>query len=197
MKIASAAALSALLLASACGGERLTAEQKTERAAAAVALFAETCVAHGGSAEKISAWAASHAQPLPEKERRALPLGMMEADAQAVWTLQRGGAVYYLSLAPDSCSIKTEQADDETVRTHFAALAAAPPQGMAQELRAERAVSSPFPFRQLSYAWRAAGSSEETVLTANTSPSPQLPVQAALYFVRRNLSTQTVYTPGL
>lgn len=196
MRILPVAALFSLLLA-ACGGESLTAEQQTERAETAVALFAEACVAHQGQAEKVAAWAQANAQPLPENERRALPLGMMELDAQAVWTLQRGGAVYYLSLAPDSCSIKTERADDETVRARFAALAAAPPQGMVQELRADRAVGSPFPFRQLSYAWRAAGSGEETVLSANTSPSEQLPVQAALYLVRRTLNAQTVYTPDL
>lgn len=196
MKIATVTALSSLLLA-ACGSESLTAEQKTERAETAVALFAEACVAHQGEPGKVAAWAQAKAQPLPENEQRALPLGIMETDAQAVWTLQRGGAVYYLSLASDSCSIKTERADDETVRTRFAALAAAPPQGMAQELRADRAVSSPFPFRQLSYAWRAAGSGEETVLSANTSPSEQLPVQAALYLVWRTLNAQTVYTPDL
>lgn len=196
MKVATVAALSGLLLA-ACSGESLTAEQQTERAETAVALFAEACVVHQGQAAKVAAWAQAKAQPLPENEQRALPLGMMELDAQAVWTLQRGGAVYYLSLAPDSCSIKTERADDETVRARFAALAAKPPQGMAQELRADRAVSSPFPFRQLSYAWRAAGSGEETVLSANTSPSTQLPAQAALYLVRRTLNAQTVYTPDL
>lgn len=52
--------------------------------------------------------------------------------------------------------------------------------GLNVELRADNATQTPFPYRQLAYAWRAAGSGEEMVLTANTSPSEQLPAQAAL-----------------
>lgn len=182
------AIFAALLFLSACVKEELSPKQKEERSMAAVKLFADACVAHRGDTAKISAWAAlQKAQTLTDEEVKQLPLGMMELDLTNAWKIEQNGAVYYLSLAPNSCSVKTEKADENTVRSQFMALVQSAPQGLNTELRSEQSTQSPFPFHQLAYAWRAEGQPEEWVLTANTSPSDQLPAQAALSL------TQQVY----
>lgn len=176
----------ALLMLGACRGEDVSPKQKEERAQEAVSLFSESCVALRGEPAKTAAWAAAHhAQALGKDDVEKLPFGMMEPDWNAVWKIEKNQAAYYLSLAPESCSIKTEKADENTLRRQFMQLVEQVPQGMNHELRSEQSTRSPFPFRQLSYAWRASGSSEEWLLTANTSPSEQLPAQAALYFTRQ------------
>ncbi|PJO78314.1 hypothetical protein GJV52_09410 [Neisseria brasiliensis] len=176
----------ALLMLAACGGEELSPKQKEERAQEAVKLFNESCVALRGEPAQVAAWAgAQNAQAMTEDDIKKLPFGMMELDWNAVWKLEKNEVAYYLSLAPESCSIKTEKADENMVRQQFMQLVEQAPQGLNHELRSEKSTQSPFPFRQLSYAWRESGSPEEWVLTANTSPSEQLPTQAALYFTHQ------------
>ncbi|WP_416192224.1 NMCC_0638 family (lipo)protein [Neisseria sp. CCUG12390] len=184
----------AVLMLAACGGEDLSPEQKEARAQEAVKLFAESCVAHRGEPAQVAAWAGTrNAQALTADDVKKLPFGMMELDWNAVWRLEKNQAAYYLSLAPESCSVKTEKADENTVRRQFMQLVGQVPQGMNQELRSDKSTQTPFPFRQLSYAWRAQGSPEEWVLTANTSPSDQLPAQAALYFTHQVYHSKPVF----
>lgn len=176
----------ALLMLVACGGEELSPKQKEERAQEAVKLFNESCVALRGEPAQVAAWAgAQNAQAMTEDDIKKLPFGMMELDWNAIWKLEKNQVAYYLSLAPESCSIKTEKADENMVRQQFMQLVEQAPQGLNHELRSEKSTQSPFPFHQLSYAWRESGSPEEWVLTANTSPSEQLPAQAALYFTHQ------------
>ncbi|PSJ81103.1 NMCC_0638 family (lipo)protein [Neisseria iguanae] len=185
----------ALMLA-ACRGEDVSSEQKEERAQETVKLFAESCVALRGEPARVAAWAsAQNAQAMTEGDVKKLPFGMMELDWNAAWKLEKNQAAYYLSLAPKSCSIKTEKADENMVRQQFMQLVEQTPQGMNQELRSEKSTQSPFPFRQLSYAWRESGSPEEWVLTANTSVSEQLPAQAALYFTHQIYRSRPVLNP--
>lgn len=175
-----------LLVLAACGGEELSPKQREERAQEAVKLFNESCVTLRGEPSRVAAWAgAQNAQAMTEDDVKNLPFGMMELDWNAVWKLEKNQTAYYLSLAPESCSIKTEKADENMVRQQFMQLVEQAPQGLNHELRSEKSTQSPFPFRQLSYAWRESGSPEEWVLTANTSPSEQLPAQAALYFTHQ------------
>lgn len=174
----------------ACGADELTQVQKETREQNAVDLFAQTCAAFDGDAARISAWAnANRAAELSAEERKNLPFGMIELDAQKVWQIQRDDAQYYLSIAPESCSVKTEKADEERVRRAFIELVQQQKGSRAVELRADNAAQTPFPFRQLAYAWRANGSPKEIVLTANTSPSDQLPAQAALSLTHQNYAT--------
>ena len=176
MRIAASAASFGILLAG-CRADTVPPEQLQRQGREVVALFEQSCAANGGDSTKVTAWAESRqAQKLAADEVNKLPLGMMESGVQAVWRIQKDGADYYL----DSCSVKTAKADENTVRQQFEELVKRGAQGANVELRADNAAQSPFPLRQLSYAWRPAGSGSETVLTANTSMSDRLPVQAAL-----------------
>lgn len=178
--------LAAAFILAACGNDEILPKQKEERAQVAVNLFAQSCVALRGDPTQVSAWASQHhAQLLSEDELNKLPLGMMEVDLNTAWKIDDNGVAYYLSLAPKSCSIKTEKADENTVRQAFMKLVGQAPSGLNQELRSDQATQSPFPFSQIAYAWRAAGSPEEILLTANTSPSDQLPAQVALYLTHQ------------
>lgn len=178
--------LAAALMLAACSNDEILPKQKEERAQEAVRLFAQSCVAFRGDPVQVSAWANQHqAQLLSADELNQLPLGMMELDLNTAWKIDDNGVAYYLSLAPKSCSIKTEKADENTVRQAFMKLVGQAPSGLNQELRSDQATQSPFPFSQIAYAWRASGSPEEILLTANTSPSDQLPAQAALYLTHQ------------
>ena len=107
----------ALLILAACGGEELSPKQKEERAQEAVTLFNESCVALRGEPAQVAAWAgAQNAQVMTEDDVKKLPFGMMELDWNAAWKLQKNQVAYYLSLAPESCSIKSEQAAENLVR---------------------------------------------------------------------------------
>ena len=174
------AALSAVLTAG-CDADTAPSEQLQRQGREAVVLFGQSCADNGGDGTKVAAWAQMHqARALAADEIKKLPLGMVEPDARFVWRIQKDGADYYLVLTPNSCSVKAAMADENTVRQQFEELVRRGAQGANVELRADNAAQSPFPFRQLSYAWRPAGSGSETVLTANTSTSDRLPVQAAL-----------------
>jgi len=180
MRIAASAASFGILLAG-CHADTVPPEQLQRQGREVVALFEQSCAANGGDGAKVTAWAEPRqAQKLAADEVNKLPPGMMESGVQAVWRIQKDGADYYLGLSPDSCSVKTAKADENTVRQQFEELVKRGAQGANVELRADNAAQSPFPIRQLSYAWRPAGSGSETVLTANTSTSDRLPVQAAL-----------------
>ncbi|MCP1661206.1 NMCC_0638 family (lipo)protein [Neisseria perflava] len=170
----------AVLLA-ACGSSEKSAEQKIQDAQTAVVLFAASCAANDGHPAQVAAWAAQQqAGALTPEQVKQLPFGLIEPDAQAVWKLEKNGSAFYLTLTADSCSLKAEKADEATVRSEFEKLLRQGRTGVNVELRIDKATQSPFPFSQLSYAWRAAGSPDETLLTANTSVSDKLPAQAVL-----------------
>nr|WP_301912501.1 hypothetical protein [Neisseria viridiae] len=120
---------------------------------------------------------------------------LREPDVQALWTLERDGGIYYLSLTRDSCSVKAERADSAALLEHFDGLVRQPPKNANIELRAQQAVQTPFEIRQVSYAWRSTGSSEETVLTAQTADSPDLPVQVVLNLTHRSYSGTPLVLP--
>ncbi len=184
------------VLLSACGQGGVAPEQAAAYSAEAVRLFAQGCVAHGGNAQGTAAWAQQHnLQPLSAEAVKKLPAGMMELDAQAVWQTERNGAVFYLSTAPASCSVKTAVADEAAARRDFVAMAEQDVEGAAARFRSENSVSSPFPFRQLVYSRLEPAGSEEILLTANTSPSEHVPAQLALHLSRRPLVINPVVNP--
>ena len=90
------------------------------------------------------------------------------------------------------CSVKTARADENLIRKQFMVLVENPPKGLNNELRTDQASESPVPIRQLSYAWRASGSPEETLLTVKTTPSDQLPVQAVFYLTHQSYNGKPV-----
>ena len=185
------AAFSVLLAA--CGREEVPPEQMADRANAAAELFRQGCVAFDGAADKVRAFADNEKlTALNAEEIGRLPAGFIELDALAVWKKTQDGADYYLSLTGDSCSVKTARADETLIRKQFMVLVENPPKGLNSELRTDQASESPIPIRQLSYAWRASGSSEETLLTVKTTPSDQLPVQAVFYLTHQSYNGKPV-----
>ena len=185
------AAFSVLLAA--CGREEVPPEQMADRANAAAELFRQGCVAFDGAADKVRAFADNEKlTALNAEEIGRLPAGFVEPDALAVWKKTQDGADYYLSLTGDSCSVKTARADETLIRKQFMVLVENPPKGLNNELRTDQASESPIPIRQLSYAWRASGSPEETLLTVKTTPSDQLPVQAVFYLTHQSYNGKPV-----
>ena len=165
MRIAASAASFGILLAG-CRADTVPPEQLQRQGREVVALFEQSCAANGGDGAKVTAWAESRqAQKLAADEVNKLPPGMMESGVQAVWRIQKDGADHYLGLSPDSCSVKTAKADENTVRQQFEELVKRGAQGANVELRADNAAQSPFPIRQLSYAWRPAKKSQESYTT--------------------------------
>lgn len=174
------------VLLAACGREEVPPEQMADRANAAAELFRQGCVAFDGAADKVRTFADNEKlTALNAEEIGRLPAGFIEPDALAVWKKTQDGADYYLSLTGDSCSVKTARADENLIRKQFMVLVENPPKGLNNELRTDQASESPVPIRQLSYAWRASGSPEETLLTVKTTPSDQLPVQAVFYLTHQ------------
>ena len=181
------------VLLAACGREEVPPEQMADRANAAAELFRQGCVAFDGAADKVRAFADNEKlTALNAEEIGRLPAGFVEPDALAVWKKTQDGADYYLSLTGDSCSVKTARADETLIRKQFMVLVENPPKGLNSELRTDQASESPIPIRQLSYAWRASGSSEETLLTVKTTPSDQLPVQAVFYLTHQSYNGKPV-----
>ena len=181
------------VLLAACGREEVPPEQMADRANAAAELFRQGCVAFDGAADKVRAFADNEKlTALNAEEIGRLPTGFIEPDALAVWKKTQDGADYYLSLTGDSCSVKTARADENLIRKQFMVLVENPPKGLNNELRTDQASESPIPIRQLSYAWRASGSSEETLLTVKTTPSDQLPVQAVFYLTHQSYNSKPV-----
>ncbi|WP_373741863.1 hypothetical protein [Neisseria sp.] len=177
----------ALLALTACnGGASAPDPAKQTAATEAVKLFAETCIAADGNPARVAQWAAAaNIPPMTADELGKLPFGMMEVDLQQAWRLERGGTAFYLSTGAGACSVKTERADEAAARAQFTALAGQNSGSRQTVLRADHTTSSPFPFKQLSYAWVMPQGDTETVLTANTSVSDQVPVQLALIFTHR------------
>jgi len=185
------AAFSVLLAA--CGREEVPPEQMADRANAAAELFRQGCVAFDGAADRVRAFADNEKlTALNAEEIGRLPAGFIEPDALAVWKKTQDGADYYLSLTGDSCSVKTARADENLIRKQFMVLVENPPKGLNNELRTDQASESPIAIRQLSYAWRASGSPEETLLTVKTTPSDQLPVQAVFYLTHQSYNGKPV-----
>ena len=181
------------VLLAACGREEVPPEQMADRANAAAELFRQGCVAFDGAADKVRAFADNEKlTALNAEEIGRLPAGFVEPDALAVWKKTQDGADYYLSLTGDSCSVKTARADENLIRKQFMVLVENPPKGLNNELRTDQASESPVPIRQLSYAWRASGSPEETLLTVKTTPSDQLPVQAVFYLTHQSYNGKPV-----
>ena len=181
------------VLLAACGREEVPPEQMADRANAAAELFRQGCVAFDGAADKVRAFADNEKlTALNAEEIGRLPAGFIEPDALAVWKKTQDGADYYLSLTGDSCSVKTARADETLIRKQFMVLVENPPSGLNNELRTDQASESLIPIRQLSYAWRAPGSSEETLLTVKTTPSDQLPVQAVFYLTHQSYDGKPV-----
>ena len=181
------------VLLAACGREEVPPEQMADRANAAAELFRQGCVAFDGAADKVRAFADNEKlTALNAEEIGRLPAGFIEPDALAVWKKTQDGADYYLSLTGDSCSVKTARADETLIRKQFMVLVENPPKGLNNELRTDQASESPIPIRQLSYAWRASGSPEETLLTVKTTPSDQLPMQAVFYLTHQSYNGKPV-----
>lgn len=181
------------VLLAACGREEVPPEQMADRANEAAELFRQGCVAFDGAADKVRAFADNEKlTALNAEEIGRLPAGFIEPDALAVWKKTQDGADYYLSLTGDSCSVKTARADENLIRKQFMVLVENPPKGLNNELRTDQASESPVPIRQLSYAWRASGSPEETLLTVKTTPSDQLPVQAVFYLTHQSYNGKPV-----
>ena len=181
------------VLLAACGREEVPPEQMADRANAAAELFRQGCVAFDGAADKVRAFADNEKlAALNAEEIGRLPAGFIEPDALAVWKKTQDGADYYLSLTGDSCSVKTARADENLIRKQFMVLVENPPKGLNNELRTDQASESPIAIRQLSYAWRASGSPEETLLTVKTTPSDQLPVQAVFYLTHQSYNGKPV-----
>ncbi|HEZ0078056.1 TPA: hypothetical protein WI123_000215 [Neisseria meningitidis] len=171
-------------------------EDRQSFARIAVDLFRSACVLTQGSFESVSKFAAvGHFVPVGKEDLSHLPPTVAEPDVQALWTLERDGGIYYLSLTRDSCSVKAERADSAALLEHFDGLIRQPPQNKNLELRAEQSVREPFETRQISYAWREAGSPEETVLTAQTADSSDLPVQAVLNLTHRSHNGKPLILP--
>ena len=191
-----AVALSAAVLAvclSACGNEGVSPQNAADYAQNVTDLFRQSCVAADGDAALVGEFATANKLVLLSKKDIAdLPAGMMDLEALSVWKKTENGADYYLSLTGDSCSVKTARADETLIRKQFMVLVENPPKGLNNELRTDQASESPIPIRQLSYAWRAQGSSEETLLTVKTTPSDQLPVQAVFYLTHQSYNGKPV-----
>lgn len=182
-------AISACVALAACDSG-VPPEKLADRANASAELFRSGCIAFDGDADKIRAFAAAEKLTLlGAEEIGRLPAGTMEPDTYAAWKKTQDGADYYLSLTADSCSVKTAKADENLVRKQFMVLVENPPQGMNVEPRADYASGPPMHLHQLSYAWRASGSPQETVLTVKTTPSDRLPMQAVYYLTHRSYDT--------
>ena len=171
-------------------------EDRQSFARIAVDLFRNACVSTQGGFEPVSAFADAGRFTLVGKDE-TLHMGseVAEPDARALWMLEQDGGVYYLSLSDNSCSVKAKYADAAALFEHFSGLVRHPPQNKNLELRAEQSVQASFEIRQVSYAWREAGSPEETVLTAQTADSPDLPVQAVLNLTHRSHNGKPLILP--
>ncbi len=171
-------------------------EDRQSFARIAVDLFRNACVSTQGGFEPVSKFAAvGHFVPVGKEDLSHLPPAVAEPDARALWMLEQDGGVYYLSLSDNSCSVKAKYADAAALLERFSGLVLHPPQNKNLELRVEQSVQASFEIRQVSYAWREAGSSEETVLTAQTADSPDLPVQAVLNLTHRSHNGKPLILP--
>ena len=171
-------------------------EDRQSFARIAVDLFRNACVLTQGSFEPVSKFAAvGYFVPVRKEDLSRLPPAVAEPDARALWMLEQDGGVYYLSLSDNSCSVKAKYADAAALLEHFSGLVRQPPKNTNIELRAEQSVQALFETRQISYAWREAGSPEETVLTAQTADSPDLPVQAVLNLTHRSHNGKPLILP--
>ena len=188
--------LSAFVLAACHAQNRQSGVRHQDSARVAVDLFRNACVSTQGGFEPVSAFADAGRFTLVGKDE-TLHMGpeVAEPDARALWMLEQDGGVYYLSLSDNSCSVKAKYADAAALLEHFSGLVRHPPQNKNLELRAEQSVQAPFEIRQISYAWREAGSPEETVLTAQTADSPDLPVRAVLNLTHRSHNGKSLILP--
>lgn len=188
--------LSAFVLAACNAQNRQFGVRHQDFARVAVDLFRSACVLTQGSFEPVSKFVAiGHFVPVGKEDLSHLPPTVAEPDARALWMLEQDGGVYYLSLSDNSCSVKAKYADAAALLEHFSGLVRYPPQNKNLELRAEQSVQAPFETRQISYAWRESVSSEETVLTAQTADSPDLPVQAVLNLTYRSHNGKPLILP--
>lgn len=188
--------LSAFVLAACNAQNRQSGVRHQDFARVAVDLFRNACVSTQGGFEPVSKFAAvGHFVPVGKEDLSHLPPAVAEPDARALWMLEQDGGIYYLSLSDNSCSVKAKYADAAALLEHFSGLVRHPPQNKNLELRAEQSVQAPFEIRQVSYAWREAGSPEETVLTAQTADSPDLPVQAVLNLTHRSHNGKPLILP--
>ncbi|WP_439787886.1 NMCC_0638 family (lipo)protein [Neisseria bergeri] len=188
--------LPAFVLAACHAQNRQSGVRHQDFARVAVDLFRNACVLTQGGFEPVSKFATvGHFVPVGKEDLSRLPPAVAEPDVQALWTLERDGGIYYLSLTRDSCSVKAERVDSAALLEHFDGLVRHPPQNKNLELRAEQSVQAPFEIRQVSYAWRETGSPEETVLTAQTADSPYLPVQAVLNLTHRSHNGKPLILP--
>ena len=187
--------LASTVLLAACG-QNAPQQQSDKPAEEAVRLFEQACIVNDGRAQSVAVWAERQQLRLLDGNAvKKLPLGMMELNAQSVWETERQGAVFYISTAPASCSVKTARADHQTAARLFTELAERGRGSAVGRFRAAHSTPSPFPFNQLVYSWHENGSPEEILLTANTSPSEHVPAQLALYFTRQAVSTANVVSP--
>ncbi|WP_439787269.1 NMCC_0638 family (lipo)protein [Neisseria polysaccharea] len=188
--------LSAFVLAACNAQNRQSGVRHQDFARVAVDLFRSACVLTQGSFEPVSKFAVvGHFVPVGKEDLSRLPPAVAEPDARALWMLEQDSGVYYLSLSDNSCSVKAKYVDAAVLLEHFDGLVRQPPKNTNIELRAQQAVQTPFEIRQVSYAWREAGSSEETVLTAQTADSPDLPVQAVLNLTHRSHNGKPLILP--
>ncbi|EMT7699538.1 hypothetical protein NT845_001227, partial [Neisseria gonorrhoeae] len=114
--------LSAFVLAACNAQNRQSGVRHQDFARVAVDLFRSACVLTQGSFEPVSKFAA-----VGKEDLSRLPPAVAEPDVQALWTLERDGGIYYLSLTRDSCSVKAERADSAALLEHFSGLVRQPP----------------------------------------------------------------------
>lgn len=118
--------LSAFVLAACNAQNRQSGVRHQDFARVAVDLFRSACVLTQGSFEPVSKFAAvGHFVPVGKEDLSRLPPAV--AEPQALWTLERDGGIYYLSLTRDSCSVKAERADSAALLEHFSGLVRQPP----------------------------------------------------------------------
>lgn len=181
------AALTVALLA-ACGEENAPEEDAVLRQAAAkdaVALFFETCIPYVAQGKGVTKQGFAE---LDEQAVKKLPFGMMEINAQKVWQGKIGANEFFISTAADGgCSVKTQKADENTARQAFRQASEQGFAGMTAHLRGDNGTTTPFPVKQLVYSWLKQDSTDEILLTANTSVSDQLPAQLALHAVHKGI----------
>lgn len=100
--------LSAFVLAACNAQNRQSGVRHQDFARVAVDLFRSACVLTQGSFEPVSKFAAvGHFVPVGKEDLSRLPPAVAEPDVQALWTLERDGGIYYLSLTRDSCSVES------------------------------------------------------------------------------------------
>lgn len=176
--------LSVAFALTACGGNMPQA-QKEAAAVEIVQLFAQGCAAWRGDATQVAEWAERQQfTRLNAEAVKRLPHGMMEQNVQTVWQTERNGTVFYLNTNAEGCSVKTVVADETAVRKQLAAVAEQAGAKVKARFHSDETATSIFPFRRLTYAWQFEDG-KRALLTANTSPSDYVPVQAALFFARQ------------